>query len=475
VPHQDVKFASPPGSRASELLDADHDDDALLQFHHIDSVIGPTPTPGLAAWNVEEHLLLASEVKPATLEEALRHECWRHAMLDEMTSIEASGTWELVKAPSHIKPIGLKWVYKTKKDAAGIVTKHKARLLAKGYIQRQGIDFDEVFAPVDHLEFVCLLLAHAACERWAVHHMDVKSAFLNNVIQEEVYVAQPPGFVLRSHEQKVLRLVKALYGLWQAPHAWYSKLDQSLLALGFKRSVSKHVVYLRGSGARRLVVEVYVDDLIITGGHQTDIDTFKQEMKSTFQMSDLGLLRYYLILEVTQMAEGMTVCQNAYAAKILETAGLTGCKSTYTPMEPRLKLSKQSSSPVVDPTLYISIVGSLRYLLNSRPDLACSMGFVSRFMENPTTEHLAAVKRILRYISGTLDYGCHYQRRRKEESLLIDYSDSDMAGDVDTRRSTSGVIFFLGNNLVTWQSQKQKVVALTSCEAEYMAGTTAAC
>jgi len=295
------------------------------------------------------------------------------------------------------------------------------------------------------------------------------------VIQEEVYVAQPPGFILRGQENKLLRLVKALYGLRQAPRAWYSKLDESLIALGFRRSESEHAVYLRGSGARRLVVGVYVDDLIIAGGHQIDIDTFKKEMQSTFKMSDLGLLRYYLGLEVTQSEEGITVCQSAYAAKILETAGLTGCKSSCTPMEPRLKLSKQSTSPAVDATHYRSIVGSLRYLVNSRPDLAYSVGYMSRFMENPTTEHLAAVKRILRYIAGTLGYGCSYQRRKKELPLLIGYSDSDLAGDIDTRRSTTGVLFFLGNNLITWQSQKQKVVALSSCEAEYMAATTAAC
>ena len=220
---------------------------------------------------------------------------------------------------------------------------------------------------------------------------------------------------------------------------------------------------------------MYVDDLIITGGSQVDIDKFKLEMQSTFKMSDLGLLHYYLGLEVSQSEEGITVCQSAYAAKILETAGLTGCNPTCTPMEPRLNLSKMSTAPAVDPTLYRSIVGSLRYLVNSRPDLAFSVGYVSRFMEAPTTEHLGVVKRVLRYIAGTLSYGCRYQRKKKGETSLIGYSDSDLAGCIDTRKSTTGVLFFLGNNIVTWQSQKQKVVALSSCEAEYIAATTAAC
>jgi hypothetical protein len=232
-------------------------------------------------------------------------------------------------------------------------------------------------------------------------------------------------------------------------------------------------VYLRGVGARRLVVGVYVDDLVITGGNPQDISAFKEEMKATFRMSDLGLLRYYLGLEVTQMRSGITVCQSAYAAKILEGAGLTGCNSSHTPMEPRLKLSKSSTAPPIDATKYRSIVGSLRYLVNSRPDLAYSVGYISRFMENPTTEHMVAVKRVLRYIAGTLHFGCYYQR--KKDAQLIGYSDSDLAGDIDTRKSTTGVVFFLGSSIITWQSQKHKVVALSSCEAEYIAATTAAC
>ena len=456
-----------------DFLDADHDDDAPLRFRRIDNVLGEAETPELAHRDLEERLLLASDAEPASFEEAMRHDCWRHAMLDEMTSIEASGTWRLVEPPARTRPIGLKWVFKTKKDAAGIVTKHKARLVAKGYIQRQGIDFDEVFAPVARLESVRLLLAHAACQGWAVHHMDVKSAFLNGVLQEEVYVEQPPGFVLHGHENKVLHLVKALYGLRQAPRAWYAKLDESLIGLGFRRSASEHAVYLRGTGARRLVVGVYVDDLIIAGGNQVDIDTFKDQMKATFKMSDLGLLHYYLGLEMSQTEAGITICQSSYAAKILETAGLTDCNSSATPMEPRLKLSKVSSAPAIDPTMYRSVVGSLRYLVNTRPDLAYSVGFISRFMENPTTEHLAVMKRVLRYVAGTLHFGCHY--KRKKDPQLVGYSDSDMAGDIDTRKSTSGILFFLGDNTITWQSQKQKIVALSSCEAEYIAASTGAC
>lgn len=184
-------------------------------------------------------------------------------------------------------------------------------------------------------------------------------------------------------------------------------LDESLIGLGFRRSASEHVVYLRGVGARQLVVGVYVDDLIIAGGNQVNIDTFKNQMKATFKMSDLGLLHYYLCLEVSQTEAGITSCQSSYAAKVMETASLTGSNPSTMPMEPRLKLNKVSSAPAVDPSMYRSVVGSLRYLVNTRPDLAYSVGFISRFMENPTTKHLVAMKRVLRYVAGTLHFDCY--------------------------------------------------------------------
>ena len=203
-------------------------------------------------------------------------------MHDEMTSIEANDTWELVDLPAHQRPIGLKWVFKTKRDATGIIVKHKARLVAKGYVQCQGVDFDEVFTPVARLETVRLLLALAASEGWPVHHMDVKSAFLNGELRENVYVAQPPGFVVAGKEQKVLCFIKALYGLRQALRAWYAKLDASLASLGFQRNTSEHAVYTRGKATHRLIVGVYVDDLVITGGDVDEIKQFKEEMKRKF-------------------------------------------------------------------------------------------------------------------------------------------------------------------------------------------------
>lgn len=467
-----VEFLSPPPD-AAEHLDVD-DDDYVPRYRAIDNILGPATPPGLAARNQSAELHLQIGEEPSSFAEAELHRPWRQAMIEEMDSIVSNKTWRLVTLPPDHRPIGLKWVYKVKKNSSGEVIKHKARLVAKGYVQQPGIDYEEAFAPVARMESVRLLLALAAQEGWEVHHMDVKSAFLNGDLREEVYVKQPPGFIVDGQEEKVLRLDKALYGLRQAPRAWNAKLDQTLVVLGFQRSTSEHSVYARGHGESRLLVGVYVDDLVITGSSTDEISRFKAEMKSKFKMSDLGLLCFYLGIEVEQRKDGITLSQAAYARKILDRAGMATCNPSLTPMETRLKLSKVSDSPPVDPTEYRGIVGCLRYLVHTRPDIAFAVGYVSRFMEKPTTDHLAAVKRILRYVAGTISYGCHYKKTGAEPKL-VGYSDADLGGCIDSRKSTTGLLFFYGSSLISWQSQKQKIVALSSCESEYIAGTTATC
>jgi hypothetical protein len=216
-----------------------------------------------------------------------------------------------------------------KKNNAGEIIKCKARLVAKGYVQQQGVDFEEVFTSVAQMESVRLLLALAAQEGWAVHHMDVKSAFLNGELQEEVFVKQPEGFIIEGHEHKVLRLAKALYGLRQTPRAWNAKLDQTLRALGFTNSNSEHAVYTRGHGSSRLLVGVYVDDLIITGSDASEIATFKLQMQGQFKMSDLGLLSFYLGIEVLQREDSIHISQAGYARKVLDKAGMGGCNVSH--------------------------------------------------------------------------------------------------------------------------------------------------
>jgi len=222
------------------------------------------------------------------------------AMESELQSINKNGTWELTTLPPGQKPIGLKWVFKLNRNSEVKVIKHRARLVAKGYVQKEGIDFEEVFAPVARLDTIKLILAMAANRGWQVHHLDVKSTFLNGQLEEEVYVTQLDGFVKEGKEQKVYKLSKALYGLRQAPRAWNVMLDRSLKKLEFSKCANEPAVYTRGVGKSRVVLGVYVDDLIVTREDSAEIEVFKKQMTSEFEMSDLGLLLFYLGIEVNQ-------------------------------------------------------------------------------------------------------------------------------------------------------------------------------
>lgn len=391
-----------------------------------------------------------------------------------MDAVERNGTWELTELPKGRKAIDLKWIYKLKRDVAGNIIKHKARIVAKGYVQKKGVDFDEVFAPVTRIETIRLLLALAAKENWEVHHLDVKTAFLNGEINEEVFVKQPEGYVKRGREHLVYKLLKALYGLRQAPRAWYSKLNKCLEGLGFVRCAYEQTVYTRHVGKEVLIVGVYVDDLLVTGSNTVQIKEFKEQMAKSFDMSDMGKLTYYLGIEVEQGNGYIQLKQTGYAKKILNKAGMLYYNSTKMPIHPKEILNKDEEGMPVDSTNFKSMIGGLRYLVQTRPDLPYSAGIVSRFMERPTLMHQNAVKRILRYVKGTMDLGLVYTKDEKN-NVVIGYSDSDLAGNVEDRKSTGGMIFYLTKSLITWNSQKQMCVALSSCEGEFTAATAASC
>jgi hypothetical protein len=279
-----------------------------VRYHTYDNIIGAGEhVSGLAARNLIEELNLMSTGEPCTFAEAEQDAAWQAAMQEEIDSVKRNQTWELADLPQGHHAITLKWVYKLKRNEAGEIVKHKARLVTRGFVQQEGIDFDEVFAPVAHMESVRLLLTLAAQEGWQVHHMDVKSAFLNGDLKDEVYVRQPAGFIIAGQEGKVLRLRKALYGLRQAPRAWNSKLDDTLKKMNFVQSEHEHAMYRRSHGDDILLVGVYVDDLVITGSSLAAVEEFKEEMKRAFLMSDLGLLSFYLGIEVRQDAGGITL------------------------------------------------------------------------------------------------------------------------------------------------------------------------
>ncbi|CAA0357000.1 unnamed protein product [Arabidopsis thaliana] len=420
-----------------------------------------------------EFLLLCLNNEPRNFHEAKEAKEWTLACEEEISSIEKHKTWNLVDLPSGVKPIGLKWVFKLKRNSNGSINKYKARLVAKGYVQQYGVDFEEVFAPVARIETIRLLINLAASHAWEIHHLDVKTAFLHGELKETVYVCQPEGFEKTGSEDKVYKLNKALYGLRQSPRAWNNKLNHILLELQFKKCSKEPSVYRKEVGSHLFVIAVYVDDLFVTGTSLDVINKFKQEMSSNFDMSDLGKLTYYLGIEVTQHKEGIILNQTRYAQKILEEAGMKDCNPVHTPMETGFKPSKSENEKEVDAHIYRKNVGCLRYLLHTRPDLFYCVGVLSRYMQSPREIHAAAMKQCLRYLKGTVTLGVTYNRTTKVPRL-IGFSDSSHNVDEDDGKSTAGHVFYLGRSPISWCSQKQDIVALSSCEAEFMAGTEAA-
>ncbi|CAJ2632822.1 unnamed protein product [Trifolium pratense] len=423
------------------------------------------------------HYAFLADTEPVSMSEALSDPKWINAMIEELDSIENNDTWSLVSLPHGKKAIDVKWVFKVKVNSQGEVTRHKARLVAKGFLQKEGIDFEEVFAPVARIETIRLVVGLANINNWSIYQMDVKCAFLNGPLDEEVYVKQPVGFQVDGQKDKVYRLHKALYGLKQAPRAWNKKIDSYLSDIGFIKCTTEHGVYVRRSSSDNLVILcLYVDDLLITGSSESEISKFKCELMKEFEMTDLGHISYFLGIEFYKCSKGLLMHQRRYASEILKKFDMQNCNHAVTPSEPRQQLSKSVEEAEIDPTKYRSLIGSLRYLCNTRPDLAYSVGVVSRFMQKPKLPHLAVAKRILRYIRGTMDYGILFPNTDKgKQCELIAYTDSNWCGDADDRKSTAGYLFLLNNAPIAWCSKKESVVALSSCEAEYIAASLCAC
>lgn len=278
--------------------------------------------------------------EPWDYNEAKELKEWRDACGEKITSITKNNTWNLVDLPIGTKPIGLKWVFEIKRNSDGSINKYKARLVAKGYVQRHGIDFDEVFAPVARIETVRFIIALAASNGWEIHHLDVKTAFLHGELKEEVYVNQPEEFLIKGSESKVYKLNKALHGLRQALREWNNKLNKILKELNFIKCSKEPSLYRMLDKDNLLLVAVYVDDLLVTGSSLDIILDFKKGMATKFEMSDLGKLTYYLGIEVIQNERGIVLKQEIYASKILGEVGMEGCNSVHIPMDSGLKLSK---------------------------------------------------------------------------------------------------------------------------------------
>jgi transposase InsO family protein len=408
---------------------------------------------------------LATLHEPHSYREASSNPLWQAAMAEELDALSRTRTWDLVDLPPEKSVVGCKWVFKIKTRSDGSIERYKARLVAKGFTQEYGIDYEETFAPVARLSSVRTLLAVAASRQWQLFQMDVKNAFLNGDLSEEVYMQPPPG--LSHPPDKVCRLRRALYGLKQAPRAWFAKFSSTVSRLGFSISSYDSALFLRRTGKGTILLLLYVDDMIITGDDLSGIQELKAFLSQNFEMKDLGHLSYFLGLEITSSDDGFYLTQAKYTSDLLSRAGLTDHKILDTPIEFNARLTPSSGELLPDPTLYRQLVGSLVYLTVTRPDISYAVHQVSQFVSAPRSTHYAAVLRILRYLKGTLFHGLHFSAQ--SPLTLRAYSDADWVGDPTDRRSTTGYCFLLGSSLISWRSKKQSVVARSSTEAEYRA------
>ena len=295
--------------------------------------------------------------------------------------------------------IGTKWVFSSKLNEDGQVTRNKARLVCKGYAQIEGIDFEETYAPVARMEAIRLLLVYAWSKNVKVYQMDVKSAFLNGELEEEVYIEQPEGFQLSENTNYVCKLKKALYGLKQAPRAWYSRLDKYLQQARFRKGSANNNLYIKVSQGNILLIDVYVDDIIFGSDDDRLSLKFAKDMQSEFEMSLLGELSFFLGLQIHQSNQGIFISQTKYIGEMLKR--MEYCKPIITPMQTSCKLRKDDDSKSTDQRQYRSMIGKLLYVTTSRPNVIKEVGQVGRFQETPKESHVLAVKRIFRYLKGT--------------------------------------------------------------------------
>ncbi|GJW40454.1 putative ribonuclease H-like domain-containing protein [Tanacetum coccineum] len=389
---------------------------AMADFTNLETTVNvsPIPTSRIHSIHLTTQILRdpTSAIEPKKISQALEDESWVDAMQEELLEFKIQKVWILVDWPFGKKEIGIKWVYRNKKDERGVVVRNKARLVAQGYRQEEGIDYDEVFAPMARTEAIRIILAFAYYMGFIVYQMDMKSAFLYGTIDKKVYVSQPPGFVDPKFPKKT----------------------------GYIRGTIDKTLFIKKDKNDIMLVQVYVDDIIFGSTKRSWCDEFEALMKSRFQMSSMGELTFFLRLQVKQKEDGIFISQDKYVAEILKKFDFASVKTASTPIETQKSLTKDEEAADVDVHLYRSMIGSLMYLTASRPDIMFAVCACSRFQVTPKTSHLNAVKRIF----------------------------SDYAGATLDRKSTTGGCQFLGKRLISWQCKKQTIVATSTTKEKYV-------
>ncbi|KAL2923679.1 Retrovirus-related Pol polyprotein from transposon TNT 1-94 [Bienertia sinuspersici] len=408
--------------------------------------------------------------EPKSFKEASTKPEWVEAMQKEIDALNKNNTWTFVDLPKGKKAIGSKWVYKVKLKADGTLDRCKARLVAHGCNQKHGVDYEETFSPVIKMTTVRCLIAVAAHRKWPMYQLDVNNAFLHGELTEEVYMKVPSG--IPNPDQKVCKLNKSLYGLKQASRQWFAKLVSELIQLGFIQSKNDYSLFIKHTPQGITLGAVYVDDILVTGNDSDSIVALKSHLDKILSIKDLGLLNYFLGIEVGYADSGVILTQRKFTKELLETAGLELKGKATTPLPVDLKLSATTGVLLDNPEHYRSLVGKLNFLTTTRPDLAYAVQDLSQFMQLPRSSHMEALKHTLQYVSFTMDQGILLQG--SDQLTLQAFSDSNWGACPDTRKSITGYVLLLGKSPISWKSKKQTTISRSSSEAEYRAMASAA-
>lgn len=438
---------------------------------------------------IEFALNTSTGPEPRTLAEALRRpdgDKYLASAIDEVRAHIENGTWILARLPKGKRAIGSRWVFKIKRKEDGSIDKYKGRIVAKGYAQREGVDYTETFAPTARFGALRTVIAFAAMEDWELESVDISTAFLNGEIDAEVYMQKPEGVEFPGFEgsEWVLQLLKGLYGIKQGPRIWSKKLHTVLSEIGFQRLESDHSVFIYERDGVKMVVPVHVDDLVLASPSKEAIERVKRELRAKFKTHEQGPTSFLLGVKIERNRTDRTISlsQPAYIDSILQTYRMQDCNAARTPMAEKARLSS-TMSPVSDEEKnemksipYREALGKLLYLsIATRPDISYAVGVLCRFSDNPGREHWSALKRVIRYLKGTRDFKLTYGPTRASNEPFITHADADLGGNVDNSRSTAGFVISVGGGAVLWSSRLQRHTSLSSTESEYTTASATGC
>jgi hypothetical protein len=397
---------------------------------------------------------------------------WKKAMDKEIKSIQDLETWELVPRPKDNKVIGSRWIFKIKRHADGTIERYKARFCAKGYTQKFGIDYNETFAPVVKHSSIRALLAIAAEKDWEIYQFDINTAFLYGIIDTDIYMEQPDGYIDKSKPNYVCKLKKSLYGTKQAARQWNQRIHKHMIKFKFIQAQADHCVYTLIKDDHYIIVIIYVDDLIVMATNKTLINQVRNQLKTEFDIKELGELKYCLGIEVIRDRKSKTIKinQEAMIKRVSERFGVQECKNVYIPADANSRLIKPSDEDKDQSSgkPYRELVGSLMYIMVcTRPDISNAVGEVSRFCDGFGTTHWQAAIKILKYLKTTKSMSLTFDGNKGK--VVKAYADASWASDQDTGRSVTGYVITINESSVSWKSQRQSTVAMSSTEAEYMA------